>query len=436
MEVAIRSVNIVLTLSILKEKNVELSEDFIELVSNFLYFSCLFIYRKREWSGGLRNNHYLANLLGTFIITSSFPEDKTMQKINRFADKEFAKEIEFQFNNEGSNFEGSLPYHFFSVEMVYLFIELSKLSDNFHISEKLKIKLTEICKFSSNLYYENKIYPQIGDNDSGKIININDISDINDTQKYHFYIKTCLSSLFNKEYVDDTRNIKLNEIDKYNIYKDIGLFIYETKNYKIFVSLGRKAQNGKGGHNHIDSTSFVLFSKGKEIFSDPGTYIYTSFPEMRNELRSAKSHNCFFHNSLDTFDNSSPEDLFWLSDKPCEIKFETTENSMKLLLQKRIKNNRIKRVYILSENEISIIDEIDESLRNGYISFHLHPKRSISDSQIENTIKIDEYIEFNSKNKINIEKYNYSPEYGVIENAKVLISLSTNKLNKFQIRFL
>jgi hypothetical protein len=46
-----------------------------------------------------------------------------------------------------------------------------------------------------------------------------------------------------------------------------------------------------GGHAHADALSVVLFSGGRELLVDPGTFVYNCAPEWRNHFRSTRAHN-------------------------------------------------------------------------------------------------------------------------------------------------
>lgn len=59
----------------------------------------------------------------------------------------------------------------------------------------------------------------------------------------------------------------------------------------MMVSAGPNGQNGFGGHAHNDKLSFELNIDGNDIFIDPGSYLYTPFPQWRNLFRSTASHN-------------------------------------------------------------------------------------------------------------------------------------------------
>lgn len=46
-----------------------------------------------------------------------------------------------------------------------------------------------------------------------------------------------------------------------------------------------------GGHSHADALSVVLFSEGREVLVDPGTFVYNCAPEWRGYFRSTRAHN-------------------------------------------------------------------------------------------------------------------------------------------------
>ena len=62
------------------------------------------------------------------------------------------------------------------------------------------------------------------------------------------------------------------------------------KNHMI-ISAGPNGQNSNGGHCHNDKLSFALCIEGQDIIVDPGTFVYTPFPDWRNKFRSTAYHN-------------------------------------------------------------------------------------------------------------------------------------------------
>jgi hypothetical protein len=46
-----------------------------------------------------------------------------------------------------------------------------------------------------------------------------------------------------------------------------------------------------GGHGHADALSVVIFSAGRDLLVDAGTYVYNGAPESRGYFRSSHAHN-------------------------------------------------------------------------------------------------------------------------------------------------
>ncbi len=74
-------------------------------------------------------------------------------------------------------------------------------------------------------------------------------------------------------------------------YPDFGLYIFRSGRLYLAARCGTIGQNGYGGHAHNDHLSIELNVDGKDVVADPGTYIYTPLPEIRNKYRSLRSHS-------------------------------------------------------------------------------------------------------------------------------------------------
>jgi len=73
-------------------------------------------------------------------------------------------------------------------------------------------------------------------------------------------------------------------------FHDFGLYIFRSNRFYLSVRCGSIGQKGNGGHAHNDQLSIELQVDGKDIIRDPGTYLYTPLPEMRNRYRSVMAH--------------------------------------------------------------------------------------------------------------------------------------------------
>src|SRR5712692_3242923 len=62
-----------------------------------------------------------------------------------------------------------------------------------------------------------------------------------------------------------------------------------------------------GGHAHADALSLTLFTGGRELLVDPGTFLYNGAPEWRRYFRSTRAHNTVV---IDDRDQAEPGDTF------------------------------------------------------------------------------------------------------------------------------
>ena len=491
MDIAIRAVNWLVSYSLLKGAGTEFNEEFEYYFIKSIYEHGKHIIENLEWSSGMRGNHYLANLAGMLFIASHLPEtDETNSWLN-FAINELCNEILYQFNEDGSNFEASTNYHYFSAEIVFSSISLilalpkekipvlknqgssyyNYAKKNYSIqtglwsiddenllklSDEVWNRLIKIYKFSSAIMTESGTIPQIGDNDSGQLLITNyklritnDGNDYQNERKKHLnqfsYIQSIMNSM--EERIDN-KSFNYNDInilsDKQ--FNDFGLYILENKGIRMFIRCGSVGQNGKGGHSHNDQLSFELFIDNKAVIVDPGTFVYTPNPEIRNEYRSTKMHNTL---SIDGYeqnywDNDSPDDLFWLKKDKAKARMIEFSDShfigehygfgkphrreIKVGRQKSTVNSK------KSESDNYNVIGIDTCELNKLkkISFHFAPNIEIKlVEKNQAIIRTDEkIIELKCIiGEFKLEKYFYSPCYGVrIEADKLVIESQENRI--------
>jgi hypothetical protein len=73
-------------------------------------------------------------------------------------------------------------------------------------------------------------------------------------------------------------------------FERFGLYIFRSDRLFLSVRCGPLGQDGRGGHSHNDQLSVELAVDGQSVLSDPGTFIYTPLPELRNRYRSDRAH--------------------------------------------------------------------------------------------------------------------------------------------------
>jgi hypothetical protein len=73
-------------------------------------------------------------------------------------------------------------------------------------------------------------------------------------------------------------------------YPDFGLYLFVSKSIYLAVRCWPGKKPYVKSHMHLDQFSVELVIDGKEIISDPGSYIYTPAPMERWKYRSNEAH--------------------------------------------------------------------------------------------------------------------------------------------------
>jgi hypothetical protein len=73
-------------------------------------------------------------------------------------------------------------------------------------------------------------------------------------------------------------------------YPDFGVYVFKRGALYLAVRCGSTGQRGNGGHGHNDQLAIELSIDGTDWLTDPGTYLYTPLPELRNAYRSIRAH--------------------------------------------------------------------------------------------------------------------------------------------------
>ncbi len=210
MDIGIRAVNWIIAYELFGRSVFLKNGDFHQTFSNTLYTHGIFILRQLEWSSH-RGNHYLADIVSLLFIATFLPSTDETDVWLAFAIQELVAEVDYQFNPDGSHFEGSTAYHCLSAEMVLYAtarvlglskFRLNKLKTYNHKKFKRQIgkprlkqapmalyktkrvkhetplpeaffsKLDKIAEFVSNVINPSGNLSQIGDNDSGRLLKL------------------------------------------------------------------------------------------------------------------------------------------------------------------------------------------------------------------------------------------------------------------------
>jgi len=161
--------------------------------------------------------------------------------------------------------------------------------------------------------------------------------------------------------------------------QDIHLFSYPESKFYIFrssriylaINAMSNGQNGNGGHCHNDKLSIELNMDGRDVYVDPGTYIYTSCPNLRNLFRSQRYHNTPV---IEGYEQNRWRDgihgLFHLSkDASCEL-IDCADNFIHIYL--KFRDIEQVRQVMINRNHIQIRDFSNKPFKSFYNNFRLY----------------------------------------------------------------
>ncbi|ALM49899.1 hypothetical protein AMR72_13880 [Flavobacterium psychrophilum] len=343
MDVAIRAVNILYLKSYYN--TVQNNDDYNEEINDLLINHLFYIRKNLEWVPKKRGNHYLSNVCGILILASSFDLTNDTKLLLDFAINQFVKELELQVNEDGSYFENSTGYHRLYLEMLFytlIFIEASSLEIRSFLFESLELKykkgenfkefieiyfhplLRKGILFAKAITLPDGTFHQIGDNDSGRFINRDNVWVGQYKDKYYntnirnsFYSVMSDIDLYLKRWYLDTstqlfdlnfsqhkyskdslvkfnsNNIAINNGLNLERFSFSGFGLYGFRNDKFY--LGFRCgfdKKSKTVHAHEDQLSFEIHDEENVnlVYKDKGSFTYTRDIGMRNLFRSSKSH--------------------------------------------------------------------------------------------------------------------------------------------------
>lgn len=342
MDAGIRAANIVLTMDLFRQLDYKFDAEFGALAARSLVEHGRWLVDEIEWHPERRTNHFFANLAGLIWIATAIPEHEESPIWLAFAEWQLGQEILSQFHPDGGNFEASTAYHRFVLEMA-LWTRLrlravsTRLRETAHTlpvgtrlgrfvlprpeernwPESADVRLRSASRFLADATAPDGLASQVGDNDSGRFFKLDGHDDIRrsletkgtlDVGKILFgemelppMATSVGPALANEEPSTVpsqkalTYVIDLSEGDESKLktmaYPNFGLFIYRTAKTFVSIRCGLVGQAGYGGHAHNDALSIEVFSNGKWLIRDPGSFAYTADSERRDLYRSVAAHH-------------------------------------------------------------------------------------------------------------------------------------------------
>jgi Heparinase II/III-like protein/Heparinase II/III N-terminus len=272
MDVAIRAANWVAALAICGEETT--GEAWAERAAESLLLHGRFICGHLE-TAAARTNHYLSDVAGLIVVAALFARGEEGAGWGRWAVDELIAEMEHQVREDGCGHEASIPYHRLVCE---LFLCGTQAAESLHpgaFPAWYEERLDRMLGFVAAYTRPDGLAPQIGDNDDGRFLPLDDYGRTDFRSHLHLFGQA------SRTYEPSTRS---------RDFPAGGYYTMRHDDLYVLVRCGDTGVYGIGGHAHNDQLSFELCCGKTPLIEDPGTGTYYEDEEERLRFRSTGFH--------------------------------------------------------------------------------------------------------------------------------------------------
>jgi heparinase II/III-like protein len=305
MEAAIRAWNLTLALWILSARGTPLDADLAVEAARLLVTTGRFILAHLEDDFAIPNNHLTIDWLGLLACAEGLPEWAEAPRWRALALSGLSAAIEEQTNDDGTSFEGSLPYQRFSLEIFAAAAILAHAARR-PLGGAYARRLAALFRSTRALLSSSGEIPQIGDNDSGRMLALRErgpteggyllplgaalLRDPSLLVRPGAADAVEVAWLLGPGPLDALATARPGRPPGSASFPRGGFHALRRGPLEAFVSCGRNGQRGIGGHSHNDKLALELHAGGAVAVCDPGCPSYTGDPELRNAFRSTRAH--------------------------------------------------------------------------------------------------------------------------------------------------
>jgi len=247
-------------------------------------------------------NHYLSNGAGLLFLGVLLPDLAEAGAWRRKGEEIVWGEIERQVFADGVDFEQGIGYQGLVLEFWYscvLLCQRNRIAVPLHMIDRLQ----RMFEFTYAYTRPDGTFPQIGDNDDGRLAGIDD--EPPGSHRRHLAIGRAMFS--RPQWLDAAGDAVESAVwligpsvlspsrgpgsPKSAAFRQGGFYVMRSDDAVMVVDAGEVGMRGIGGHGHNDVLSFDLWAAGAPLLVDSGTYTYTADPTARQAMRSTAAHN-------------------------------------------------------------------------------------------------------------------------------------------------
>ena len=262
--------------------------------------------------GSSANNHLIGEAAGVYVAATYFPGLRDASFRRGESRQILIREIAAQTYGEGCSRELALGYHLFVLQFFLVAgIVARSVGDDFPAA--YWAQLERMLEFVGVLVEGGGSAPMFGDSDDGYVLDLGDSTD------RAAALLSVGASIFRRadfkawagRYTESARWL-LGHSSRAQFdatptppespltsrgFPDSGHYLLQCggraadDRVSVLFDCGELGFKSIAAHGHADVLSFTLRAFGRDIFVDPGTYDYFSYPAWRDYFRSTRAHN-------------------------------------------------------------------------------------------------------------------------------------------------
>ncbi|MBW1707070.1 MAG: alginate lyase family protein, partial [Deltaproteobacteria bacterium] len=319
MELAIRLINWVWAIDLIRDSGALTGE----LRKRVLYSVYLHLWEiTRKYSrGSSANNHLIGEAAGVFIATNYFswlPDAPRWRKESRNI---LSREIIAQTYADGCTQEQALGYQLFVLQF-FLVAGIVARRMGYDFPNAYWSRLEKMLEFVGALDEGGGNLTLFGDCDDGYVLDLgNGPGDVdgllsvgavlfghpgfkNWAGSYPEVARWLLGGSSREQFAGITELNDDKQLES-RAFPEAGYYLLQcgtrgsSDRVSILFDCGALGFKSIAAHGHADALSFTLRAFGVDVFVDPGTYDYFSFPEWREYFRSTRAHNTIVVDGID-----------------------------------------------------------------------------------------------------------------------------------------
>jgi Heparinase II/III-like protein/Heparinase II/III N-terminus len=286
-------------------------------------------------------NHYLSNGVGLLFLGVLFAELAPARAWRKKGREIVWGEIERQVHPDGVDFEQGLGYHGLVTEFWYSCVLLCE-RNGIEVPARVRQRLQRMFNFMLAYTRPDGSFPQIGDNDDGRLAGIDD--EPVGSQRRHLAVGGGMfdrpdllgaagDALETAVWLCGPRVLQQPRTTPQpgsHAFPDGGFYVMQSADTSTVIDAGEVGMRGIGGHGHADVLSFDLWAAGAGVLVDSGTFTYSADAVVRQALRGTAAHNAVRVDRQDSSrlgtgrwlwlieNDARPFDVTWRSDSACD----------------------------------------------------------------------------------------------------------------------